>query len=110
MEVRHFLITPDGQVRQYSNEEAQSIAQGANCLPEFAGRWVRYLQVQMDEVKDGEGIRVMTAAASIQFDEGGKLQQAAAPDDQGQSLTEFEHDTCVQLALAPVMDMSTTAH
>lgn len=110
MEVRHFLITPDGHVHQYSHEEAQHIARGENALPEFAGSWVRYLQVQMDESKDGEGIQVMTAAARVQFDEQGKLQQTAAPDPKDPALTEFEHETCVQLALAPVVNLMTTAH
>lgn len=110
MEIRHFLITDSGEVREYSNEEAQRIAVGDNRLPEFADAWVRYLQVQFDELRDGDGIKVTTAAASIHFDGSGKLEETAAPKDRGQAFTQFEHDTCVQLALAPALNEQPIAH
>ncbi len=99
METRHFLLASDGSIRQYDNDEAQRIALGLNRLPEFAGSWVRYLQVQFDQVQSGDAVKVATAAASIHFDGDGRLHQADTPAEHGQKVTEFEHETCVQLAL-----------
>ncbi len=99
MQIRHFLLASDGSIRQYSNEEARRIALGLNRLPEFADSWVRYLQVQFDEAQGDDAVQVATAAASIHFDNDGRLHQAGAPGEHGQSVSEFEHETCVQLAL-----------
>ncbi|MGH8530202.1 MAG: hypothetical protein ACRETN_10275 [Nevskiales bacterium] len=100
MDTRHFLLTNDGNIRVYSNEEAQRIALGLNRLPEFADSWVRYLQVQIDETQTGDAVKIATAAASIHFDNDGRLHKAGAPAEHGQKVTEFEHETCVQLALS----------
>ena len=49
MEVRHFVLAPDGAIREFSPAEAALIATGSNKLPEFAERRVRYLQVSWDD-------------------------------------------------------------
>lgn len=98
MDTRHFLISERGEIQEYNNDTAQAIALGNNVLPEFAGSWVRYLQVQLEKQAEDE-LRVTTAAASIQFDDEGRLLQADAPAEHGQNFTEFEHETCIQLAL-----------
>jgi len=96
-EIHHFLLTQDGQVREFSTEEAAMIAAGANRLPEFAERRMRYLQVSWDAESSSE-LHVKTAGAAIRFDADGRLTEAAAPGDD-EKISRFEHDTCVQWAL-----------
>lgn len=96
-EIRHFVLTQDGKIREFSTEEAASIGTGISCVPEFADHDLHYLQVSLSEQTEGE-IRVQTAGASIHFDDKGRLSEAH-PTDDNDSLSRFEHDTCVQWAL-----------
>jgi hypothetical protein len=107
-ETRHFLLTQEGFVREFTGEQAALIAAGANRLPEFADLRMRYLQVTFDPEADTE-IRVQTAGASIRFDAEGRLSEAVPPDD-SESINRFEHDTCVQWALREVAVLKTTIH
>lgn len=105
---RHFLLTQDGAVREFSAEQAALIAAGANRLPEYAQRRLRYLQVTFNSIQDSE-IKVQTAGAAIEFDADGRLTEAAPPRDD-EKITRFEHDACVQWALRTVAAPSPTVH
>ena len=78
MEVRHFVLAPDGAIREFSPAEAALIAAGSNKLPEFAERRVRYLQVSWDDEAAAE-MKIQTAGAAIKFDADGRLAEAAPP-------------------------------
>jgi hypothetical protein len=97
IQTRHFLLTQDGSVREFTAEQAALIAAGANRLPEYAQRRLRYLQVTLNEAQDAE-IKVQTAGAAIEFDADGRLTEATPPGE-GEKISRFEHDTCVQWAL-----------
>ncbi len=96
-ETRHFVVTQEGAVREFTAEQAAMIAAGADRLPEFADRRVRYLQVTFDAEYESE-IKVRTAGAAIQFDGSGRMTEAAPPAE-SETFTRFEHETCVQWAL-----------
>lgn len=108
-QIRHFLLTPDGQLREFSAEQAARVAVGANKLPEFAQRSVRYLQITVSE-QSGDEIKVITAGASIRFDAEGRLTEAGPINDQDEKITHFEHDACVQWALRELPNAVPTMH
>lgn len=108
-ETRHFVITPDGGIREFSTEQASLIAAGARNVPEFAGRALRYMQLTVDEAADGGEIRVQTAGASIRFDAQGRLQEAAPPGNEDK-ISSFEHDAVVQWALRDVPAIAPVFH
>lgn len=108
MNIRHFLLTPEGGIREFSAEQAASIATGTNRLPEFAGCDVRYLQLSLDDQDSGE-IRVQTAGARIHFDDNGKVAEAGPPSESA-PITPFEHDAVVQWALRDVPAVAPTFH
>lgn len=105
-ETRHFVLTQEGAIREFSAEQAANIAAGGGLMPEFADRRMRYLQVVFEADQDAE-IRVRTAGAAIQFDAEGRLTEAEAPSE-GEVITRFEHDACVQWALRGVSDTPIT--
>lgn len=106
---RHFVITPDGGIREFTAEQASMIAAGARSVPEFAGRNLRYLQLTVDEANDGGEIKVQTAGASIRFDDDGKLKDAAPPNE-SERISSFEHDAVVQWALRNVPAVAPIFH
>ena len=108
-QIRHFLLTPDGQLREFSAEQAARVAVGAGKLPEFSGRQVRYLQVTVSE-QTGDQIKVITAGASIRFDAEGRLTDAGPINEQDEKITHFEHDACVQWALRELPNNGTVIH
>jgi len=107
-EIRHFVLSEDGSIREFSPEEAALIAAGANKLPEFAESRVRYLQVSWDDEATSE-LKIQTAGAAIKFDCDGRLAEAAPPSDE-EKISRFEHDTCVQWALRNVEVAALTFH
>ena len=96
-EIRHFVLTQSGEIREFSSDEAAAIAAGSNRLPEYAERRVRYLQVSWSDESSTE-MRIQTAGAAIRFDAEGRLSEASAPAEE-ERISRFEHDTCVQWAL-----------
>lgn len=108
MQTRHFLLTQDGGIREFSPEQAAGVAAGLGVLPEFADRRVRYLQVSVDD-EAGAELRVQTAGASIQFDHDGKLAKAGPPADD-EPISRFEHDAVVQWALKSIPSVGPTFH
>lgn len=108
-QVRHFLLTPEGQVREFSGEQAARVASGAGKLPEFAKRRLRYLQVSVSDNADDE-LRVVTASASLRFDADGRISEAGPIDDKTGSISDFEQDACVQWALRDVPAIAPTIH
>lgn len=108
-QVRHFLLTSEGQIREFSGEQAARVASGMGKLPEFAKRRVRYLQVSVSDNFDEE-LRVVTASASIRFDADGRLSEAGPIDDKTGSISDFEQDACVQWALRDLPAVTPTVH
>lgn len=108
MQIKHFVLTLDGGIREFTAEQAALVAAGANTLPEFAERRVRYLQVTVDD-DNGSELRIQTAGASIEFDREGKMMQAGptAPDEQ---ISHFEHDAVVQWAIKNIPSVAPTFH
>lgn len=98
--IHHFVLTPDGRLREFSPEQAAKVAAGAGKLPEFADHSVRYLQVTVSRESDEE-LKVITAGARIKFDHDGRLTEAGPMPvgDRDQRISHFEHDACVQWAL-----------
>jgi hypothetical protein len=96
-EIRHFVLTSGGEIREFSSDEAALIAAGANRIPEFAERRMRYLQVSWDDESSAE-LKIQTAGAAIRFDAEGRLTEATPPAEE-EKISRFEHDTCVQWAL-----------
>lgn len=108
-QVRHFVLTPEGGIREFTTEQAALIAAGAGRIPEFATRRVRYLQLTVDDSEDTGELKVQTAGASIQFDSDGRLAEAGPPADTEQ-ISRFEHDAVVQWALKNIPTVAPTFH
>lgn len=107
-QTRHFLLTPEGAVREFSAEQAAHVAAGANKLPEFAGHRIRYLQVTVND-DNNNSLKVQSAGACIRFDADGRLAEATPPGE-NEAITSFEHDACIQWALKGMPAASPTFH
>lgn len=106
---RHFVITPNDGIREFSADQASRIAAGAHQLPEFAGCALRYMQLTVDEASDNGEVRIQTAGASIRFDAEGRLKDALPPND-AERISTFEHDAVVQWALRDMPAVAVTFH
>ena len=106
--VRHFVLTTDGRIREFSPEQAAHVAAGAEKLPEFADAKVRYLQLTLEDESDAE-IRIQSAGANIRFDQDGRVAEAGptTPEDQ---ISGFEHDAVVQWVLRDRPAVGPTFH
>lgn len=102
-DVRHFVITRDGRVREFSAEQAALVAAGVNPLPEFASDRLRYLQITVD-TGNGEQIKVQTGSACLRFDDHGRFAGAEAPAHDDDRINPFEYDACIQWALSKVAE------
>lgn len=107
MLIKHFVLTDDGRIREYSSEEAFSVVNGMKSIPELADLKVRYLQVRFDEQQEEDTMQVVTAGAAIRFDADGRLCEAdnleiSSKPEMPAPISEFEQETCVQLALSSV--------
>ncbi|QHS09450.1 hypothetical protein [Sinimarinibacterium sp. NLF-5-8] len=109
LQTRHFVLTAEGSIREFSAHEAAQIAAGSNRIPEFAGHNLRYLQLTLEDTPDSNELRVQTAGARVQFDEQGRLTQGTPPTDE-QPISRFEHDAVVQWALRDVAAIAPTFH
>lgn len=107
-QMRHFVLTGDGFIREFTPEQAAKVAAGAGRMPEFADARVRYLQLTLDDGADTE-IRIQSAGACIRFDADGKLLEAgpATPEDQ---ISGFEHDAVIQWVLRDRPQVGPTFH
>lgn len=108
-QTRHFVLTPEGTIREFSAEQAASIAAGDDRVPEFAGSDLRYLQLTLEDAPETRELRVQTAGARIHFDGDGRLTQAGPPVDSA-PITRFEHDAVVQWALRDIASVAPTFH
>src|SRR3569623_2083478 len=107
-QVRHFLLTQDGGIREFSTEQAALIAVGASPLPEFAESRLRYLQLTRDDDSKGE-LKVQSAGACVRFDAEGRVTETTAPGEDEQ-ISRFEHDAVVQWALRNIPAVAPTFH
>lgn len=108
MQIRHFVLTAVGEIREFSTEQAGLIATGSNKLPEFADQRLRYLQVTLEDSLETE-LKIQTAGASIRFDAEGRMAEAGPPADH-ENISRFEHDACVQWALKDIPATAVTFH
>lgn len=108
-QIRHFLLTQDGGIREFSTEQAALIAAGASRLPEFAESRLRYLQLTVDDEANSGELKVQTAGACIKFDADGRLSEASVPAENEQ-ISRFEHDAVVQWALRNIPAVAPTFH
>lgn len=108
-QVRHFVLTPEGGIREFTPDQAASIAAGANRLPEFANRDLRYLQLTLNDNQRSGELRIQTAGARIHFDEDGRMTEAGPPSE-AEPITHFEHDAVVQWVLRDVPAAAPTFH
>jgi hypothetical protein len=97
-EVKHFVLTPEGTVREFSADVAARVASGQSTLPEYAATRLRYLQIALDQSAENE-IRVHAGVACLQFDEKGAFSGAEAPSNENDQVDPFEYDACIQWAL-----------
>lgn len=109
MNTRHFVLTTDGRICEFTPEQAAMVAAGSNRLPEFADSRLRYLQVTVDD-ENGSELRIQTSGASIQFDHEGKLTTAAPPTTDAEKVSRFEHDAVVQWAIKNIPSVGPTFH
>lgn len=102
--LKHYVLNSDGSLREFSDEESTMIASGLQAVPEFSNERVRYVQVQVMEPKMVEDerpekqIEVRLAGAALSFNEEGKLTLAEALEE-AEAVSEFERQTCAELAL-----------
>jgi len=108
-QVRHFLLTQDGGIREFSTEQAALIAVGASPLPEFAESRLRYLQLTLDDDSSKGELKVQSAGACVRFDAEGRVTETTPPGENEQ-ITRFEHDAVVQWALRNVPAVAPTFH
>lgn len=107
MSVRHFLLTQDGAIEEFTDEEASAVAEGTQDLPRHADKQLRYVQVSFDDSANDEGeIQVKTMGAIVRFDDQGRLAEANGTEQTRDELNEFEHDACVQFALRETLPTS----
>lgn len=100
MATRHFILTNDGSIEEFSEEEASQVASGSSVLSQFADSRLRYVQVAFEEETDRNGeLKVRTMGAVITFDGEGRVNGAGSPSKKSEALSRFEHDACVQFAL-----------
>lgn len=108
MQIKHFVLTQDGGIREFTAEQAALVATGVSSLPEYADRRVRYLQVTVDDENASE-LRIQTAGAAIEFDHDGRMTQAGPPTPEEQ-ISRFEHDAVVQWAIKNIPNVAPTFH
>ncbi len=108
MLIRHFVLTQDHRIREFTEDLAAGVAAGARKLPEFADSRVRYLQVTVDDENRME-LKVQTAGASIEFDSEGLLANAREPAD-SEVISGFEHDAVVQWAIRDIPSAGPVFH
>ncbi|MDX1497649.1 MAG: hypothetical protein R3352_08850 [Salinisphaeraceae bacterium] len=99
MHIKHFVLSDDGHIREFSSERAFKVANGIDTVPELADAHVRYVQVQFDEQTQEEPLQVVTAGAMVHFDAEGRVLEVGAVEPGNMPITEFEQETCIQLAL-----------
>ncbi|MDN5937531.1 MAG: hypothetical protein L0H83_02590 [Salinisphaera sp.] len=100
MATKHFLLTLDGRIEEYSETQAARVATGEAPLPQYAEQRLRYVQVAFDETSQAGELHVYTMGAVVHFDADGRVSKADAADDEDNvAVSEFEHDACVQFAL-----------
>lgn len=100
MAIRHFILTNDGEIEEFSEHDASRVASGTVLLARFADSRMRYVQVAYDDERDANGeLKVRTMGAVISFDGEGRIESAGSPDGETEALSRFEHDACVQFAL-----------
>lgn len=121
-EIRHFLFREHAakhtggaavcEIVEYSAEEAAAVALGDAALPEFSGSKTRYVQVWVDEELNGNELQVRTAAAVVSFDDEGRFADAQPSEAKREDSAagDFEHDTCVQLAVRTRYPDAFTVH
>lgn len=106
--LKHYVLNGDGSLQEFSDEESQLIATGLRAVPEFSEQRVRYVQVQVLEPKAKNKlepqevqVEVRLAGAALSFNEEGKLALAESLEKQ-EEVSEFERQTCAELALRSV--------
>lgn len=100
MHIKHFVLSDDGHIHEFSSERAFKLANGLDTAPEFADAQVRYVQVQFDEQSNEEPMQVVTAGALVNFDAEGRVHEVGAVAPGNLPITAFEQETCIQLALS----------
>lgn len=112
MQVRHYILSDDGRIAEFSTEEAFKVANRLSALPQFAASRQRYVQVQFEEPEEvlSDKLKVRIAGAYVSFDEQGQLSEADAPTETESAISSFEHETCLQLALREALRENVVLH
>ena len=114
MHIKHFVLSNDGHIHEFSSEQAYKVANGVDTVPALADAHVRYVQVQFDEQSNEEPLQVVTAGALVDFDSEGRIVDIGAVEPGKMPITPFEQETCIQLALSEAdiepTDVSTARH
>ena len=109
MQIKHYLLTGNGEIQEFTLDQAIHVALGRQSLPEYAGLEARYLQVVVEEPDDNNTLHVKTLGAHVRFDAHGRLSDSGELFGE-RSLSSFEHDTCVQLALQEQLSDAALIH
>ena len=107
-QIRHFLLSENGDIELIPSERAAAVASGVSTLPSFAAQRAHYLQVVVDDPAEDNSIQVRTAGALVGFDAEGRIKTDDI--DVSDEIGSFEHDTCVQLALDGVVESDIVQH
>lgn len=101
--MKHYLCLPD-TIREVSHAESIEVANGSMCLPQYAGECLRYIQVELLDDDDAEEqVEVRIAGALLDFDDDGRLTAAHALEEGDDHISEFERETCAELAILDEM-------
>jgi len=109
MQVKHYLLTGNGDIQEFTLDQALHVALRHCPMPEYAGLEARYLQVVVEDPDESNTLHVKTVGAHVRFDAQGRLSDAGELFGE-RSLSSFEHDTCVQLALQGTLDEPEAIH
>lgn len=108
--MKHYLCLPDS-ITEVSHNDSIEVANGSKCLPQYAGECLRYIQVELLEDNDNdvdEQVEVRIAGALLDFDDDGRLTAAHALEEGDGHISEFERETCAELAILDEMQNGPT--
>jgi len=110
--LKHYVFDGSGKIREFSHGESTDVARGEIPLPEYAGEKVRYLQVYVspEQDEDEQRIEVYMAGALLKFSDKGQLEEAELLHADDETISEFERETCAQLAMDQSVAVEQTVH
>lgn len=110
--LKHYVFDGSDKIREFSHGESTNVARGEQPLPEYAGAKIRYLQVYVppEQDDDEQRIEIYMAGALLKFSDEGQLEEAELLQADDETISEFERETCAQLAMDAENIVAETLH